>query len=70
MRDESSYLGAGFVIDPYRRLLQLDRAFARSTLVVLRDTKNRLPLGAGITQAKVASLAIGSGQKTDLQVTG
>lgn len=58
----------GYVVDPYRRLLQLDRAFARSTLVVLRDSKDRLPLGAGITQAKVASLAIGSGQKTDLQV--
>jgi beta-N-acetylhexosaminidase len=57
-----------FTIDPYRRLLQLDRAMAKSTFVVLRDTKGRLPLGAGITQARVASMAIGSPAKTDLQV--
>ncbi|HEX2898825.1 MAG TPA: glycoside hydrolase family 3 N-terminal domain-containing protein, partial [Bacteroidia bacterium] len=57
-----------FVYDPYRRLLQMDRALAKSTLVVLRDTKGRLPFGANITQSKVASVAVGSGTKTDLQV--
>ncbi len=57
-----------FAIDPARRLLQLDRAMAKSTLVVLRDTKGRLPFGANITQAKVATLAIGAPSKSELQV--
>lgn len=57
-----------FTIDPYRRLLQIDRALSKSTFVVLRDTKNRLPLGSNITQSKVATLAIGSPNKTDLQM--
>jgi beta-N-acetylhexosaminidase len=57
-----------FAFDPSRRLLQLDRAMAKSTLVVLRDTKGRLPFGANITQAKVATLALGAASKSELQV--
>ena len=53
--------------DPYRSLLLLDRAIGKATMVVLRDTKARLPLGANIIGKKIATVAFGNGQMTELQ---
>ena len=54
--------------DPYPRLHQLHRIISKNTMVVLRDTKNRLPLGASFASSKVAAFALGSERKTDLQI--
>ena len=53
--------------DPYRSLLLLDRAIGKATMVVLRDTKGRLPLGANVIGKKIATVAFGNGQMTELQ---
>ncbi len=55
-------------IDPYRSLLRMDRLIGKATMVVLRDTKGRLPLAAGIAGKRIATVAYGLGHVTEMQV--
>lgn len=62
------HAGPSYMLDPYPQLQQLDRAIGKATLVVLRDTKGRLPLGATITEQKIATVAYGLGQMSEMQI--
>lgn len=54
--------------DPLPRLRQLNRTISKRTMVILRDSKNRLPIGASFSSQRFATLALGSTKKTELQI--